>query len=73
MSLCVYLSFSLSFCLAAVHYINELFHDLAILVHQQQEHLDTIENSVQATKVDTEKGKEDLESAQEYAKSGRKV
>jgi hypothetical protein len=42
-------------------------------VHQQQEHLDTIENSVQATKIDTEKGKEDLESAQEYAKSGRKV
>jgi t-SNARE complex subunit (syntaxin) len=56
-----------------VHYINELFHDLATLVNLQQEHLDLIETNVNQTKAYTDDGKKDLEAAQEYNKSSRTV
>eukprot|EP00455_Lapot_gusevi_P027074 TRINITY_DN2863_c0_g1_i1.p1 TRINITY_DN2863_c0_g1~~TRINITY_DN2863_c0_g1_i1.p1 ORF type:complete len:295 (+),score=76.84 TRINITY_DN2863_c0_g1_i1:118-1002(+) len=55
-----------------VHYINELFHDLATLVSLQQEHLDLIEQNVQQTKTYTEQGKKDIESAEKHAQSARR-
>lgn len=61
------------FNITAVHYINELFHDLATLVNLQQEHLDLIEQNVQQTKNLTEKGASDIKDADEYQKKGRRV
>lgn len=57
----------------AVHYINELFHDLSTLVQLQQEHLDLIENNVQDTKNMTTKGEEDIKDAQTYAAKSRRT
>lgn len=55
----------------SVHYINELFHDLATLVNLQQEHLDLIEENVQQTKNLTTKGASDIKDAADYQKKSR--
>ncbi|KAF8723502.1 hypothetical protein HU200_021449 [Digitaria exilis] len=40
--------------------INEIFRDLAVLIHDQQGHVDVVESNIETAAVETRKGKEEL-------------
>eukprot|EP00823_Brevimastigomonas_motovehiculus_P002217 TRINITY_DN1386_c1_g1_i2.p1 TRINITY_DN1386_c1_g1~~TRINITY_DN1386_c1_g1_i2.p1 ORF type:complete len:245 (-),score=23.83 TRINITY_DN1386_c1_g1_i2:418-1098(-) len=52
--------------------ISEMFKDLAVLVNDQGAVLDHIENNIQSSKANVEKGHENLVSAEEYQNKARK-
>nr|CAB3470058.1 unnamed protein product [Digitaria exilis] len=43
--------------------INEIFRDLAVLIHGQQGHVDAVESNIETAAVETRKGKEELSRA----------
>lgn len=52
--------------------IQSMFNDLAYLVEEQGEHLNTIENNVTSVKVQTEEARQELKVAETYQKKSRK-
>jgi len=52
--------------------VSELYRDLQHIVHEQQEHIDTIDSSIVQAKDRTEEGHKELLQAEEYQKKARK-
>jgi len=52
--------------------LHEMYKDLNILVHDQQENIDSVEANVQETRNQVETGTENITEASEYQKSYRK-
>jgi len=52
--------------------LAEMFKDLATMVDEQQEHIDIIDQNIQATKDRVEEGMKELEQAETYQKKSRK-
>lgn len=52
--------------------ISEMFKDLAVLVDQQQEGIDTIDNNIADTRDKVENAHKELQQAEEYQKKSRK-
>jgi len=55
-----------------VQEVGELYKDLHLIVHEQQEHIDTIDASIVQAKERTEAGHQELLGAEEYQKKARK-
>ena len=51
--------------------LNELFRDVAHIVHDQGEHLDIISENVEGVRTDTQGADRELRSASRYQKSSR--
>jgi hypothetical protein len=56
-----------------INHINEIYTDLAVIVHSQKDNIDNIEKNADDAKKKTEKGVEHLLQAEKYQKSGLKI
>ncbi|MEE6523538.1 hypothetical protein FKM82_022490, partial [Ascaphus truei] len=52
--------------------VNQIFKDLAVMIHDQGEMIDSIEANVESAEVHVERGTEQLQSASYYQKKSRK-
>lgn len=55
-----------------VNEVADMYKDLQLLVHEQQEHIDLIDGAIYQTKEKTEAGMKELVEAEEYQKKSRK-
>jgi pantothenate kinase len=56
-----------------INHINEIYTDLAVIVHYQKDNIDNVEKNANDAKKNTEKGVKHLLQAEKYQKSGFKI